>query len=159
MFRQCDALPKRGLCDMLFCVRNPFPHIPAIPCFLRAAAPSTSSALCLHHAHPFVAAEEKNHSHSENPRVWSPKSPLSARSLRCLRAAVDFTSSALCLHHAHSFIAAAEKKLVSCREAGVCSRSCGFTCIFSALVIALQKTSLIFNTSAMTPCFPSPGNS
>ena len=27
---------------------------------LRAAAPSTSSPLCLHHGHPFVAASEKN---------------------------------------------------------------------------------------------------
>ena len=37
---------------------------------LRAAAPSTSSAL-LHHAHPFVAAEEKNLSHAEKQMVWS----------------------------------------------------------------------------------------
>ena len=32
---------------------------------LRAAAHSTSSAFCLHHAHPFVAATEKNLSHAE----------------------------------------------------------------------------------------------
>ena len=40
--------------------------------FLRAAAGSTSSALCLHHAHPFVASEE-NLSHAEKQRVssWS----------------------------------------------------------------------------------------
>ena len=39
--------------------------------FLRAVAPSTSFALCLHHAHPYVAAEEKNQSHTEKQRVWS----------------------------------------------------------------------------------------
>ena len=39
--------------------------------FLRAAAPSTSSALCLHHAHPFIAAGEKNLSHAEKQRVCS----------------------------------------------------------------------------------------
>ena len=33
--------------------------------------PTTSSALCLHHAHPFVAAEDKNQSHAEKQRVWS----------------------------------------------------------------------------------------
>ena len=38
---------------------------------LRAAAHSTSSALCLHHAHPFVAAAEKNLSHAEKQRVCS----------------------------------------------------------------------------------------
>ena len=59
--------------------------IPTIPCvnskhpiparslrfFLRAAACSTNSALCLHHAHPFGAASEKNLSHAEKQRVWS----------------------------------------------------------------------------------------
>ena len=39
--------------------------------FLRAAVRSTRSALCLHHAHPFVAAEDKNQSHAEKQRVWS----------------------------------------------------------------------------------------
>ena len=39
--------------------------------FLRVAAPSTSSALCLHHSHLFVAAEEKNQSHAEKQKVWS----------------------------------------------------------------------------------------
>ena len=39
--------------------------------FLRVAAPSTSSALCLHHSHPFVAAEEKNQSPAEKQKVWS----------------------------------------------------------------------------------------
>ena len=38
---------------------------------LRAAARSPSSALWLHHAHPFVAAEEKNLSHAEKQRVRS----------------------------------------------------------------------------------------
>ena len=38
---------------------------------LRAAARSPRSALWLHHAHPFVAAEEKNLSHAEKQRVWS----------------------------------------------------------------------------------------
>ena len=38
---------------------------------LRAAAHSTSSGLCLHHAHPFVAAAEKHLSHAEKQRVWS----------------------------------------------------------------------------------------
>ena len=38
---------------------------------LRAAAHSTSSALWLRHAHPSVAAAEKNLSHAEKQRVWS----------------------------------------------------------------------------------------
>ena len=38
---------------------------------LRAAVRSTSSALWLHHAHPFVAAAEKSLSHAEKQRVWS----------------------------------------------------------------------------------------
>ena len=39
--------------------------------FLRATVRSTSSALCLHHAHPFIAATEKYVSHAEKQRVWS----------------------------------------------------------------------------------------
>ena len=39
--------------------------------FLRAAVPSSSSALRLHHAHPFVAAAEKNVCHAEKQRVLS----------------------------------------------------------------------------------------
>ena len=39
--------------------------------FPRAAARSTCSAVWLHHAHPFVAAAEKNPSHAEKQRVWS----------------------------------------------------------------------------------------
>ena len=39
--------------------------------FLRAAVRSTSSAFWLHHAHPFVAAAEKNLSHAQKQRVWS----------------------------------------------------------------------------------------
>ena len=38
---------------------------------LRAAVCSTNSALCLYHAHPFVAAAEKNESHAKKQRVWS----------------------------------------------------------------------------------------
>ena len=38
---------------------------------LRAAVHSTSSALCLHHAHPFVAATEKDLSHAEKHNVCS----------------------------------------------------------------------------------------
>ena len=39
--------------------------------FLRAAAPSTGSTLCLYRSHPFVAAEERNRSHAEKQKVWS----------------------------------------------------------------------------------------
>ena len=39
--------------------------------FLRAAVPSSSSALWLHHAHPFVAAAGTNVSYAEKQRVWS----------------------------------------------------------------------------------------
>ena len=40
--------------------------------FLRATVRSTSSTiLWLHHAHPFVAATEKNLSHAEKQKVWS----------------------------------------------------------------------------------------
>ena len=45
--------------------------LPARSRFLRAAARSTTSALWLHHAHPFVAAAGKNQSHAEKQRVWS----------------------------------------------------------------------------------------
>ena len=38
---------------------------------LRETMGSTSSALCLHHAHPFVSATEKCQSHAEKQRVWS----------------------------------------------------------------------------------------
>ena len=38
---------------------------------LRSAVHSTSSALCLHHTHPFVAVTEKDLSHAEKQRVWS----------------------------------------------------------------------------------------
>ena len=38
--------------------------------FLRAEVRSISSALWLHHAHPFVAAAEKHLSHAEKQRVW-----------------------------------------------------------------------------------------
>ena len=39
--------------------------------FPRVAAHSTSSALCLHHAHPFISATEKCQSHAQKQRVWS----------------------------------------------------------------------------------------
>ena len=74
MFAPCDDMFVSG-------------SIPAIPFWnskhplptrslrlLRAAVCSTNSALCLYHAHPFVAAAEKNESHaerSEKQRVWS----------------------------------------------------------------------------------------
>ena len=45
--------------------------LPATSRFLRAAARSTTSALWLHHAHPFVAAAGKSLSHAEKQRVWS----------------------------------------------------------------------------------------
>ena len=38
---------------------------------LRPGVHSTSSALCLHHAHPFVAVTEKDLPHAEKQRVWS----------------------------------------------------------------------------------------
>ena len=38
---------------------------------LRAVARSTSSALWLHHAHPFVASAEWSLCHAEKQRVWS----------------------------------------------------------------------------------------
>ena len=49
-----------------------FKHpLPARRRFLTATVRSTCSALWLHHAHPFVAATEKNVSHAEKQRVWS----------------------------------------------------------------------------------------
>ena len=49
--------------------------------FLRATARSTSSALCLHHAHPFVAAAEKRpvscrEAEGLGTELWSPRSVL-----------------------------------------------------------------------------------
>ena len=45
--------------------------LPARSRFLRAAVRSTSSAFWMHHAHPFVAAAEKDLSHAQKQRVWS----------------------------------------------------------------------------------------
>ena len=45
--------------------------LPARSRFLRATVGSTSSALCLHHAHPFVSATKKCQSHAEKQRVGS----------------------------------------------------------------------------------------
>ena len=70
MFPKCDAVPKEDLLDMF--VSCLFKTTRSLR-FLRAAAPSTSSVLWLHHAHPFVAAAEKCLSHAEKQRqrVWS----------------------------------------------------------------------------------------
>ena len=77
MFGKCDSLPKRDLFDCLS-NKESMPSVKSKPPLptrslrsLRAAAHSTSSALCLHHAHPFVAAAEKHLSHGEKQRVWS----------------------------------------------------------------------------------------
>ena len=40
--------------------------IPAIP-----LGYSRHPALCLHHSHPFIVAEEQNQSHAEKQKVWS----------------------------------------------------------------------------------------
>ena len=45
--------------------------LPARSRFLRVAVRSSRSALCLRHAHAFVAAEGKNLSHAEKQRNWS----------------------------------------------------------------------------------------
>ena len=67
MFAKCDALPRGDLFEMLVWGIHAFCKIYCKPPLttrslrsLRAAAPSTSSALCLHHGHPFVAASEKS---------------------------------------------------------------------------------------------------
>ena len=75
--------------------------------FLSAAARSNSSALWLHHAHPFVAAEVKNLSHAEKQRVWS-------RS--CLQGFVTYN---IALHYCIMPIPSLQlqEKLVACREA------------------------------------------
>ena len=65
MFCKCDSLPKGDLLDIVR-LRNLFPPfgISKHPLstrsrFLRATVRSTGSALCLHHALPFVVAAEK----------------------------------------------------------------------------------------------------
>ena len=75
MYSVCDALPKKDCSTCLF--KESIPAIPGISKhplptrsrFLRATVRSTSSALWLHHAHPFVAATEKKQSHAEKQRV------------------------------------------------------------------------------------------
>ena len=52
-------------------VKSKFPLPTSRLRFLRAAARSASSGLWLLHAHPFLAAAEKNQSHAEKRRVWS----------------------------------------------------------------------------------------
>ena len=80
MIAKCEAVPNE-ICRS--CLFQEF--IPVIPLgmskqplptrrrFLRAAARSTSctSSALLHHAHPFVAAAEKNLSHAQKQRGWS----------------------------------------------------------------------------------------
>ena len=77
MFAKCDALPK-GCSTCLFKTSIPAVSfwnskhpLPTRSRFLRATVRSTSSALWLHHAHPFVAVTEKNLSHAKKQRVWS----------------------------------------------------------------------------------------
>ena len=82
MFANCDALPKRDL-FYLFQESMPFgkskPPLPTRSLrSLRAAVRSTSSALCLRHAHPFVAAEEKRpvscrEAEGLVTELWSPR--------------------------------------------------------------------------------------
>ena len=73
-----SALPKRDLC--LTCLsKESMPFVKSKPPLLlyqklevpESAAPSTSSALWLHHAHPYVAAAEKRLWSLEQQRVWS----------------------------------------------------------------------------------------
>ena len=79
MFAKCDALPKGDLLDMffygihcrLFWGVSKHPLSTRSLRLLRATVRSTSSALWLHHAHPFVATEEKHQSHAEKQRVLS----------------------------------------------------------------------------------------
>ena len=52
-------------------VKSKFPLPTSRLRFLRAAARSASSGLWLLHAHPFLAAAEKNQSHAKKQRVWS----------------------------------------------------------------------------------------
>ena len=51
--------------------KHPLPSLPARSRFLGVAVRSTSSAFWQHHAHPFVAAAEKDLFHAEKQRVWS----------------------------------------------------------------------------------------
>ena len=71
---------QRFMCHV--CLRNPFlpfllriPSIQPLPEAWAFWEPRTFCHLCikswLHHAHPFVAAAEKNLSHAERQRVWS----------------------------------------------------------------------------------------
>ena len=83
MFAKCDALKE--ICSTCLSKEStPFvkskPPLPTRSLrSLRAAARSTSSALCLHHAHPFVAAEEKRpvscrEAEGLVTELWSPRS-------------------------------------------------------------------------------------
>ena len=63
--------------------------LPARSRFLIVAARSTTSALWLHHAHPFVAAAGKNLSHAEKQMVWSRSCDLQDL-LQCSDCALSF---------------------------------------------------------------------
>ena len=70
---------RKQMCSTCLCKTS----IPAVPfwnskhpvstrsTFLRATVRFTNSALCLHHAHPFIATTEKYVSHAERQGVWS----------------------------------------------------------------------------------------
>ena len=79
IFAKRDGLPKGDLLDMffkgihcrLFLGVSKHPLSTRSLRLLRAKGRSTSSALWLHHAQPFVATEEKRQSHAEKQRVLS----------------------------------------------------------------------------------------
>ena len=74
----CQPFSCRCSLNVTHCRKTSIPAVPfriskhPLPTrsrFLRATIRSTSSALWLHHAHPFVAASEKIQSHAEKQRV------------------------------------------------------------------------------------------
>ena len=81
---RCPCSQNVTRCHMRFvghvCFQESIPAIPfgnfnhPLPAgrrFLSVAARSNTSALCLHHAHPFVAAAGKSLAYTEKQRVWS----------------------------------------------------------------------------------------
>ena len=81
MFGKCDSLthcPKE-ICSACLSkesipaisLGNAKHPLPTRSLRLLRAAVRTSSALWLHHAHPFVAAEQNHPCHAEKERVWS----------------------------------------------------------------------------------------
>ena len=169
MFCKCDSLPKGDLLDIVR-LRNLFPPfgisnhpLSTRSRFLRATVRSTSSALCLHHALPFVVASDKGRVGAKLPaselrmfckcdslpkgdlldivrlrNLFPPfgisKHPLSIRS-RFLRATVRSTGSALCLHHALPFVVAAEKRTCFMRR----SKAFGHAVAVSKTCYKLQR--------------------